>query len=234
MDDPEYDRHIIYGSNFPDSSILLSRIPLVIKNEGEITTKNLSVTFRYPSAAHMGFDSSVMNKSVYGRIPIEASRSFTVVRDFEYVSYSISDLNPGEVFILEEPIILPLTEISDTLQIPEIYKGFVTNVILSIPINITISAEDVLTRDFEIQVISFDSNSSENFKEEVTNYLFDQLEKSKENLNLIAKMVDFFTFDKSKTIAEFVKLDTILTGEFYDIGITDSDFSNLNYVDLHH
>lgn len=224
LGDDSFDHMIVFGDSLRDKRIIRTRIPLIIINEGQKSANNLYVTFRYPKESHFtDFDYSEV--ITYGR-EIDIQRTVSVFGDFEYVSYYISKLNPGEILTMSEPIFLPRTELKDTLLIPEVSQEYeVTNVIMAIPVNITLSGDDIETSDYVIEIVALEANSFKHFVSRVKWYIHHVIKPEKTQRSLFAL---FSRQNKRTMLAEFIQ--PAYVSEENDILYVQADQDTANLI----
>ncbi len=226
LGDNSFDHMIVFGDSLLDKRIIRTRIPLIIINEGQKSANNLYVTFRYPKESHFA-DLYYSELTTYGR-EIDIQRTVSAFGDFEYVSYYISKLNPGEILIMSEPIFLPRTELKDTLLVPEVSQEYeITNVIMAIPVNITLSGDDIETSDYVIEIVALEANSFKHFVSRVNWYIHHVLKQEKAQRSLFAL---FSRKDKRTMLAEFIQPAYVSEENDIIYVQADQDTANLFYI----
>jgi hypothetical protein len=222
---------IVYGDGYGDSVLVVTRIPIVIKNEGGKTVNKLKATFSYPVSAKMKFDFG-RTLTTFGRNIDEKIRlSRNSYNDFESFSYDLPNLNPGEIFILNEYIALPRTLIKDTISLPDQPNSRITDVYFSVPVKLSITATDIKVNDHVIEVMCLSASNMEEFVDEIEQLKMNGKLSPKDRDSLIKKAGWNVSVAKNKFIAEYVIADSAKSNFGRNLYIVNENYENLFYVD---
>lgn len=224
---------LIYGSHLNDRTQIISTIPLVIKNKGRDSVEDMTVTFRYPLAGKLAVSKEYLKFGAYGRITNrKPSREYNKVGNFEYVSYTVPNLNPGEIFTLTEPIALSETIIRDTVNVPEIYKGPITDVMYSIKTTVSVSAKNVQVKDYTVEIQSLPSSSVALFKKQVTSLLVQEAENKIKSMSLVERINATFGSPKVSATAIYVSPDSLFNQDEL-IEVQANSYRNIYYPEVY-
>jgi hypothetical protein len=91
---------------FPDKSLTIVQLPLVVRNDGDKTTKGIELLVREPAAIAVNNDS--IKATVESSLPISAApeRHMMTSGKYAYVSFALPDMHPGQTAEVNEPIVV--------------------------------------------------------------------------------------------------------------------------------
>jgi len=98
------DVKVYFGAPFDEKTLTVIQLPILIRNEGQKTTKGVELIVREPQL--VAIENDFLKAEVETILPISVTtqRHFTKSARYVYVSLSLPDMHPGQGFMFSEPI----------------------------------------------------------------------------------------------------------------------------------
>lgn len=213
---PDSKTRITYGFLFNDSSIIITRLPLIIKNEGEKTLKNVIITIRYPLIANIVVPEDLIKLKIAGSIiEIQPNRKTSQLDPFEYASWNLHNINPNDTISIEEPFRLYLTKnIEGTTLSYKENKWFRYSIDYSLILNVSISGENVKTQDYTLLLHSMKSSGMEDLMHKYGIKPNERNHRIRDSNSYFDYLMLFFKQTEQEDLLIFPSLDAItINGE---------------------
>lgn len=157
--------HIILGADRvgDKNAIIIGAMPFEITSNGQKSLADTKVTFRYPAILQRKLIAETNDLDPVGDISSgEIKSSITHSESYDFESYSLPAINPGESDSINEPIFLDSTSIEQDIH--AVTKDGVKIVApiridLSALITFTVSAKDIQLQAYELSVAMVKSTS---------------------------------------------------------------------------
>jgi hypothetical protein len=165
---------ICVAAPFTDKSLTIVQLPLVVRNDGDKTTKGVELLVREPAAIAVNNDS--IKATVESSVPISAApeRHIMTSGKYAYVSFALPDMHPGQTAEVNEPIVVTDSTVHREFKVMSkdgvpVSVGF--SMVYGLPITVSIAGEDLHTADYDLELMGIKANTKEElvaaFKEEV-------------------------------------------------------------------
>lgn len=181
-------RTLIYGKNWPESTRVVGYLPIAVRNKGKESAEGVTVTFRFPTAAELAVKERYGTYESFGRVQEEKiQRRYGGDRELESVSYSIPDLNPGELFTMAEEIYLSETDGRRVMAVPKRYRKRVSDSAFAVRAVISLSSDNSTVQDYPIEIICLNVSSMKEFNLESTSIVGKKAQNFKDSLDIFEK-----------------------------------------------
>jgi hypothetical protein len=149
---------------------VVAALPLSVSNSGDRTLDNTTLTFRF----HDLFRREVLENLSF--VPVgsvqatKIQRSFSKSGSLQYSSYLLSEINPGETIMVNEPLYLHATSFSvpvDARTADDIPVRFSANVEVALEFEVSLAARDLFSRDYRLSLETAEATSLDDLSERV-------------------------------------------------------------------
>jgi hypothetical protein len=171
---------VVIAAPFPDKSVTVIQLPLVVRNDGDKTTKGTELLVREP--AGIAVNNDVVKSSVEASLPVSAApeRHMMTSGKYTYVSFALPDMHPEQTAQVNEPVIIMDTTAHG--EIKAVSKdGVPFSVAFSLgaglPIKVSIAGEDLHTNDYDLELVGIKAGR----KEDIVSTFEDEVHKEKQS-----------------------------------------------------
>lgn len=147
----EQETRLFYALPHADSSLVVARVQVQVKNTGQKTLRNPVVSYRYPLVFGRQVLTNAGEMKAKGVHAKDAAVSLDTVGNVYQVSYSLPDLNPGQTAGIEDPIVLESTAFSDTMSIGRLPVAY--SVQYAVLFDVAASGEDTGFRTQQASIV---------------------------------------------------------------------------------
>jgi len=183
--DSDSQNRLFLGFPFTDSkTINVGKVPFFVHNNGKKTARDLVVIDRFPKLARSQLhDALTLRQEGFFPKKDEVQSEIKEIGNFSYIYYSVSHVNPDHGFLLYEPMLLTRTHFDVPLDIGDGSK-IVAKINVAFQQNITISATDQVTHDYDVDVETFDCRTDQELLDKTFQQLSGALKTKRAGLSL--------------------------------------------------
>jgi hypothetical protein len=170
---------VVIAAPFPDNSVTVIQLPLVVRNDGDKTTKGTELLVREP--ASIAVNNDVVKSSVEASLPVSAAPARYMMSSdkYTYVFFALPDIHPGQTAQINEPVIMDTTAHGEIKAVSK--DGVPFSVAFSLgagllPLKVSIAGEDLHTTAYDVELIGIKAGR----KEDMVSAFEDEVHKEKE------------------------------------------------------
>ncbi|RUR52954.1 hypothetical protein [Vreelandella populi] len=193
------------------SNVAISTLPLIIRNSGNRSLEEASLTFRF----HKIFTRSALESLEYSMVGgVQASR---VERNFsqsgvtDYSSYLIPLINPGELAMISEPLYLPNMKLDVPFEAStsdDVKISANLGIELAWKFEASLAARDIVSRSYQFELSTAVSNSLEELTQHAVSEINNRLEEVRHRMNFFEYLNALvFGIDSERVHLVFNNLD---------------------------
>lgn len=204
---PHSETRIIYGYIFEDQSPIIASLPLQIVNEGKKTLRNVSLTIRYPKNPKMILSETELSLKGAGILDgNDPKRTTSELAQFDFASWFLNDINPKIMFGIGESI-----RLIETKPIVETFRDgnqwFKTSVEYSLPLQVTIAAEDIDAKDYILLLHSIKSANIDDLSKKYYDKVKDRSQRIRESISYFKLLMFYLTQTQTNDILLYLSKD---------------------------
>ena len=173
--------HVVFGASFDKDTVYAVSIPLVVRNESARTIERASLTFRYPSVGRFAVPSELLTVESAGDISsLSLDRTTSTLGTYDYVSFSLTNLDPGKTVGLRELVHLAESRVEGSFKASGSTWRY--SVDLAFEATLTVGGVDMPTVDYQLKVSGVAATSMGELKAKLAERVTDESRRLRQRL----------------------------------------------------